>query len=69
MGLAAGTNPSKVADRFILFALLLVILVGLITSTFSSMLPITDATVASVRALIIGDVVVGLAMICETVPL
>ena len=55
--MAAGTNPSKVADRFILFALLLVILVGVTASTFSSMLPITDATVASVRALIIGDVV------------
>lgn len=61
--MAAGTKPSKVADKFILFALLLVILVGLITSripTFSSTLPKTDATgtVASARALIMGDVVV-----------
>ena len=55
--MAAGTKPSKVADRFILFALLLVILVGAVASTSSSILPMTDAIVASVRALIMGDIV------------
>ena len=62
MGLAAGTKPSKVADKFILVALLLVILVRTATCVFSSMLPMTDATVASVRALIMGDIVGGVAM-------
>lgn len=63
MGLAAGTKPSKVADKFILFALLLVILVGAVVSaTSSSILPITDAIVASVRALIMGDIVGAVAV-------
>ena len=62
--MVAGTKPSKVADKFILFALhvLLVILVGAVASTSSSILPMIDAIVASVRALIIGDKVGALAV-------
>ena len=56
LGLAAGTKPSKVADKFIPFTLLLVILVGAVASTSFFMLPMTDAIVASVRALIMGDI-------------
>ena len=58
LGLTAGTKPSKVADKFNLLTLLLVILVGTVSLASSSTLLITDATVASVRALIRGDVVV-----------
>ena len=46
----------------ILFALLLVILVSTVALVPSSMLPITDVTVASVRALIMGDIVVEVAV-------
>ena len=55
--MAAGTKPLKVANKFILFALLLVILVGAVASASSLMLPMTDAVVALVRALIMGDIV------------
>lgn len=58
LGLAAGTKPSKVADKFIPFTLLLVILVGTVASASSSMLPMTDAIVASVGSLLLRDVVV-----------
>ena len=56
-GLLAGTNPSKVAARLSLADLLLVVLLGTGTSVSFSTDAITDATVASVRASIIGDMV------------
>ena len=62
LGLAAGTKPSKAADKFNLLTLLLVILVATVSLVFSSTLPMTDATVASVRALIRGDVVEAVAV-------
>ena len=55
--LAAGTNPSKVAARLSLADLLLMVLLGAGTSVSSSTDVITDATVAFVRAFIIGDMV------------
>ena len=55
--LAAGTNPSKVAARLSLADLLLMVLLDAGTSVSSSTDVITDATVAFVRAFIIGDMV------------
>ena len=57
MLLLAGTNPSKVAARLSLVDLLLVVLLSTGTSVSSSTDAITAATVALVRAFIIGDVV------------
>ena len=54
----AGAKPSKVAARLSLADWLLVVLPGTGTSVSSSIVDITDATVALVRALIMGDMVV-----------
>ena len=62
LGLLAGTKPSKVAARLSLADWLLVVLLGTGTSVSSSTVAITAATVALVRALIIGDMVARLIL-------
>ena len=61
-GLLAGTNPSKVAARLSLVDLLLVVLLSTGTSVSSSTDAITAATVALVRAFIMGDMVARLTL-------
>ena len=61
-GLLAGTNPSKVAARLSLVDLLLVVLLSTGTSVSSSTDAITAATVALVRAFIMGDMVARLIL-------
>ena len=62
MGLLPGTKPSKVAARLSLVDWLLVVLLGMVTSVSSSTIAVTDATVALVRVLIMGDVVACLVL-------
>ena len=66
LGLFAGTKPSKVAARLSLADCatdwLLVVLLGTGTSVSSSIVATTDATVALVRALIIGEMVARLVL-------
>ena len=62
LGLFAGTKPSKVAARLSLADWLLVVLLGTGTSVSSSTDAITAATVALVRAFIIGDMVARLIL-------
>ena len=58
----AGTKPSKVAVRLSLIDWLLVVHLGTGTSVSSSIVAITAATVALVRALIKGDVAARLIL-------
>ena len=57
-----GTKPSKVAARLSLVDWLLVVLLGTGTSVSSSTDAITAATVALVRAFIMGDMVARLIL-------
>ena len=59
----AGTKPSKVAARLSLADWLLVVLLGTGTSVSPSMDALTAATVALVRAFIIGDMVARLILL------
>ena len=62
LGLFARAKPSKVAARLSLADWLLVVLLGTGTSVSSSTDATTDATVALVRAFVMGDMVARLML-------